>query len=256
MYQGAGMANSTRDGSIVFTKRLSKAQCPLIPLQWTWMHIFLPFVMSVTLFLSCCLWRSNYSCQQLLQCVLMVSDSLTGYTLFRRSSPVFLQLAAQFPELWSNNSAIFISAAVQSRNYQIGYFVLHDTLIALALGTPPLINYDTTSCWVDDGRNSLLEVVYRLPADVIVLIAKINSWRVLRSMDQVTSNQSEWHDLEEHLKHWNPTVDRDDESFDAIARLAVQEVFRQALLIYLYMVCHGSCRLVFFLTYDLPSGYV
>jgi hypothetical protein len=167
--------------------------------------------------------------------------------MFRRCVPAFLRLAAKSPELWSESSNLVISEAVRSKHYEIKKFVLHDTITALVLGTPPLIHYNTSSAWVDEGQHDPhLEWVYGVSAGVIVQIAKINSWRVSRLMDQAASDQIEWREIEARLKQWNPTIDYTFESSDAITKVTVQEAWRQAVLIYLYMVCWSFCYSVLF----------
>lgn len=169
-----------------------------------------------------------------------ISGTSTGYSLFRRYTPMFLRYAALLPELWSENSTISVSAALQIRkgHYSIKNFVLHDTVVALALGVPPLIHYDTSALWAEEGQAKHLEWVYGFPAGIIVLLAKITAWRVSRMMGQFP-NRNEWFEIEGRLQSWSSTVDHTDEASDDIARLAVQEAWRQATLLYLYM---GMCE--------------
>lgn len=166
----------------------------------------------------------------------MISDTSTGYSIFRECFPAFLQLATNFPQLWSKDSTISLSEAVKTPQFDVLEFMVHDTFTALALGIPPLVNYDPTSCWVSEGQNPLLELAYGLPAGVVITLAKINSWRVSRIMGQAILDEKEWGDSEACLRHWSPIIERTGESFGDIVRLAIQEAWRQAVLIYLYMV--------------------
>jgi hypothetical protein len=167
----------------------------------------------------------------------VVSNTSASYSLFRRSALVFLRSAARLPELWSDNSAIMFSAAVQSNHHEIRRFVHYDTVTALVLGIPPLIHYDTSPPWTDAEEYPHVEWVSGVPIGIILQVAKINSWRVSHLMGQSTSDHTEWREVEARLQQWNPTIDYTFEPPDAITRVTVQEAWRQAVLIYLYMVC-------------------
>jgi hypothetical protein len=54
------------------------------------------------------------------------------------------------------------------------------------------------------------------------------------------------------LMRWNPPVDRETESADRVMRLAIQEGWRQAVFIYLYMV---SLIPLFCLHFCVLKGY-
>lgn len=173
----------------------------------------------------------------------MVLNSTAGYTLLRRSTPIFLQLAAKFPHIWVDNSAISIHHALLVRRHEIVKFVFTDTIAALAFGVVPLLHYDTVIHMVDKQliMPRLLEWVYACPVIIIILLAKINASRISRlvNWDTVSSNELVVvQEIEMHLRDWNPQMDHLDRPSDMVARLAVQECWRQAVLIYLYM---GMC---------------
>ncbi|CAE7222373.1 unnamed protein product [Rhizoctonia solani] len=163
-----------------------------------------------------------------------VSGISFGYSLFQRSTPTFLRLAALEPNLWSDNSNILISKAIRSR-YEVSRFVAHDTLIALILGVPPLLHYDTTAPWSDEQSNRVIELIYGIPIEVLYLLAKINARRVARLMGDMVQSQNEWRDIERSLKNGSSTIDHTDDPIKDITRFAVQETWRQATLIYCYM---------------------
>lgn len=170
----------------------------------------------------------------------MVLNSPAGYSLLRKSTPIFLQLAAKFPQIWVHNSAISIHHALCGPRHEIVKFVFADTIAALAFGIVPLLYYDTTIHTVDKQLIGprLLEWVYACPLIVILLLAKINALRVSRLMDQdnATFSELEIQEIERHLQSWKPTINYLDQPSDLVSRLAVQECWRQAVLIYLYMV--------------------
>lgn len=167
----------------------------------------------------------------------IVSGTSTGYSLFANSTSVFLQLAALYPELWSANGTISISEAVRVRQFEIKNFVFHDTVTALTLGVSPLIHYDTTSSWADEMKPRHIEWIYGFPVGILLLLAKINAWRVSQQLGPVAPYCNEWCEIEKRLENWSPAVDHTDDASKDISRLAIQECWRQATLIYLYMVC-------------------
>lgn len=168
----------------------------------------------------------------------MVLNSSAGYLLFRKCTPIFLQLAANFPQLWSESSAISISQALHASKHPITKFVFADTIAALAFGTVPMLHYDTSIHPMDHqlSREPFVEWVYSCPVIIIILLAKVNSSRVSRLMDPTNTNSGQIQEIEKHLQKWNPTVDYADQPSIRIARLAIQEAWRPAVLIYAYMV--------------------
>lgn len=173
---------------------------------------------------------------QLAFTVCMIADTSTGYSLFKMCAPAFLRSATRFPELWSENSAIAIPKAIQCRDHEIRHFAFHDTVFALALGTLPLINYDTTTPWVDEGKECGLEFVYGVPVGLILQIAKVNSSRATQLIGRAAPHQDEWREIESHIRRWNPSIDRTEGPSNTIVKFVVQECWRQTTLIYLYMV--------------------
>ncbi|CAE6468529.1 unnamed protein product [Rhizoctonia solani] len=167
----------------------------------------------------------------LLSLVFMVSGPAIGYSLFKRCTPVFLQLATLYPNIWSNDSTISILEAVQSSRYEISQFVINDTIVALVLGTPPLIHYETTLAWTAEAP-AYYQLMCGFPIGVLLLLARVNAWRASQLMEQASQNQS---DREEQLDSWNPTIDHGDGANNSITRFTIQEAWRQAAKIYLYM---------------------
>ncbi|KAH7338020.1 fungal-specific transcription factor domain-containing protein [Rhizoctonia solani] len=170
----------------------------------------------------------------LVHLVFMVCGTTVGYSLFKDSAPAFLQLAVLYPNIWSDDSTISIPEAIQSPRYEITQFIICDNIVSLTLGTPPLLNYNTTPSWADEAP-SHYQLTYGFPVGILLLFAKVNARRTLRLTGEVGQSQEDWQDLVEHLNHWNPTPDFTDGPNNNIARFAVQEVWRQAAIIYLYM---------------------
>lgn len=114
--------------------------------------------------------------------------------------------------------------------------VFFDTISAVAFGIPSLIDYDTSLDPINRKFHTTLECVYGCPAQILILLANINTWRALRLDDQTEAGAEEWGRVKEILEGWSPTLERPDGSLDHIGRLAIQESWRHAALIYLYMV--------------------
>jgi hypothetical protein len=168
----------------------------------------------------------------------MVSDTVIGYSLFRSSTSLFFHYASKFPHLWSDSSTISFFYALRAPQYEISKFVFWDTVSALILGIPPLIQYDTTVHSVDTDEQSALEWVYGCPLAVAILLAKINAWRVPKSNRNTGLDPFERREIGIRLQQWCPMpVYIEDNACNVIARLAVHECWRQAVLVYLYMVC-------------------
>ncbi|KAG9118624.1 hypothetical protein FRC07_006778, partial [Ceratobasidium sp. 392] len=167
-----------------------------------------------------------------------VSQSVDVSDLVGRLSSM-QDLAAKYLTLWSENSAISIFRTLHAPIYEMRKFVLWDTVFAVAFGTAPLLHYNTAFHELPDERLNvkILEWAYGCPGDMIVLLAKINSRRVSRWIGQEDGNDEEWRESEKRLKEWKPVMDVD-QSSNVVARFAIQESWRQAVLIYLYM---GMC---------------
>ncbi|KAF8695045.1 hypothetical protein RHS03_08092, partial [Rhizoctonia solani] len=171
----------------------------------------------------------------LLPLVSAISGTASGYALLKRCAPVFLQSIACHPNLWSNDYAISISEAILNTRYEIAQFVIQDTVAALVLGTPPLLCYDSTPIWTAEVP-FYYQIMHGFPVEILLFLAKANDWRASQSMGQMPCNQSEWIGLEEQLDSWDPNIDYTDGPDSNIARFAIQEAWRQAAKIYLYMV--------------------
>ncbi|CAE6479014.1 unnamed protein product [Rhizoctonia solani] len=170
----------------------------------------------------------------------MILNSSIGYTIFRKGVPIFLQLAAKFPEVWKGDSAIFLSPTLHSKRHELAKFAVMDTVAALAFGIAPLIHYDTTIRVEDHSpdKHQFLEPVYACPIIVLITLARVNAFRVSQLVDQDATPAGNMEEYEAAVRNWKPRVDYADQPAELIARLAVQEAWRQAALIYLYM---GMC---------------
>lgn len=145
------------------------------------------------------------------------------------------------PNLWTSDSTISISRAIYDPVFEIGSFIFFDTIAAVALGTPPLLNYDTTYELVHPPKYHFIETIYGCPAHVTIILAQINRWRASRWLEQPDSAGNTWREVEELSKSWIPAVDSEADSHNLIGRFAVQESWQHAVSIYLYMVSKYFC---------------
>jgi hypothetical protein len=164
----------------------------------------------------------------------MISGTATGYSLFKRCTPVFLRLAALHRDFWSDDSAISILNTIREPRYEAAQFVINDTILSLVLGTPPLLHYDTTPVWIAEPQFHY-QLMYGFPIGVLLLLARINAWRASRIKGQASYSQNYWTDWEKQLDSWNPTIDYGDGPNNNIMRFMIQEAWRQATKIYLYL---------------------
>lgn len=171
----------------------------------------------------------------------MLLGSQAGYSLLRKCVPLFLQLAARTPQVWTQESTISISHVLNPTRHEIARLVLSDTILAMVFGTAPLLKYDTTihEDELENRTDGFLERVYSCPVVILVLLARINSARVARLMDQRSPNPGDIQAVESLIKYWDPMIDYTDNPAELVARLAIQECWRQAALVYLYM---GTCE--------------
>ncbi|ELU42363.1 fungal zn(2)-Cys(6) binuclear cluster domain-containing protein [Rhizoctonia solani AG-1 IA] len=169
---------------------------------------------------------------------LEVSQSSSIYKVLRTATPTFLQMVYADPKLWLESrdpTSIPLGQIVTSTHHALSHFALTDSLSAMAFGLPQQVEYDTidyvpTSCPVP------FEWGHSTPAIFQVLLADINACR-----DKQLGART-WKDLEQQLLAWEAQSDYYNASWETwmiSAWFAVQESWRLALLVYLYMAVCG-----------------
>ncbi|KAJ1305425.1 hypothetical protein OPQ81_000435 [Rhizoctonia solani] len=90
-------------------------------------------------------------------------------------------------------------------------------------------------------EQSYIEWAHGCSAIVITLLARINSWRAARFADpgHPAPTPEYLQEFQACLHEWNPTLEYGDEPAVVMGRLAVQEIWKHAVLIYMYM---GMCE--------------
>jgi hypothetical protein len=129
---------------------------------------------------------------------------------------------------------ISVAHALASKCYELAQFVLMDTVCAMIYGLPQIVDYDTST---PVFKTSVYPVqwLHGCPPELQIAFVEINQQFAQRS---VLGPEQDWTDIEKRLWEWETPLDTvpERDSCKVVARLAVQESWRHALLVYLYMV--------------------
>ncbi|CAE6530518.1 unnamed protein product [Rhizoctonia solani] len=171
----------------------------------------------------------------------IVFGTAAGYSSFRLALPTFLRLVSYDPTLLveqGRNGLLCISlpAVLISHQGELGRFVFQDIMCSLVLGLPTLAEYDSTGFPIVPGSDlapDKVHGVHGVPMEMIVNISEVHNWRAQRKV-------ADWSELE--MRAWTWTWSQRDiqseESAVMVHRVAIQEAWRHATLIYMYM---GMC---------------
>ncbi|CUA73538.1 Transmembrane protein 184 homolog DDB_G0276041 [Dictyostelium discoideum] [Rhizoctonia solani] len=171
----------------------------------------------------------------------IVFGTAAGYNSFRLALPTFLRLISDDPTLLveqGRNGLLCISlpAVLISHHGELGRFVFQDIMCSLVLGLPTLAEYDSTGFPIVPGSDLApdgIHGVHGVPMEMIVNISEVHNWRAQRKV-------ADWTELE--MRTWTWTWSQRDiqseESAVMVHRVAIQEAWRHATLIYIYM---GMC---------------
>ena len=169
----------------------------------------------------------------------MVEHSSNTYQLLRSATPTFLQMAYSEPTLWPTDcdpTCIPLVNVITSSRHEFSFFTLMDTTAAMAFGLPQQVEYDTSMKHLPTSSTAH-EWVHSTPMEFQIALAEINACR------DKSPNARCWEEIERKLTTWQARlteVDKSWESWMTIAWFAVQESWRHALLIYLYMSVCGA----------------
>ncbi|EUC60490.1 fungal zn(2)-cys(6) binuclear cluster domain protein [Rhizoctonia solani AG-3 Rhs1AP] len=165
----------------------------------------------------------------------LVIHSSNVYQVLRSVTPAFLQSVFSNPALWpegSNPAYIPLMSVLSMGSHELAYFALIDCACATAFGLPQLVEYDTT-LYTPPGSSSH-QWAHCSPTEFQVVLAEINACRDKSPVAR------DWREIERWLLEWQsrPGEHTFTESWMTVAWYAVQESWRLALLIYLYLaVC-------------------
>ena len=162
---------------------------------------------------------------------LRLSERISPYKILRQMVPTFLQIAFSESSLWENQfdfTSISVAGVLASERAELAYFLLMDILCSMVYGVPQVLEYNTST----PPRGMYKYPLHGCAAEFQIILADINA-RCARC-----SVAEDWQAIEQRLLDWKvPFFDTESaEPWRATAQLAVQECWRQTLLIYLYMV--------------------
>ncbi|CAE6398442.1 unnamed protein product [Rhizoctonia solani] len=171
----------------------------------------------------------------------IVLGTVAGYNSLRLALPSFLHLVSEDPRLLvehERNGSLCISlpAIFISHRVELGRFMFQDVMCSIVLGLPTLAEYDSTEFPIVPGSDLTADWfhgVHGVPVEMIVNITEVHNWRARRKA-------ADWTELEMRARAWtwNQKAIKSEESVEMVYRIAIQEAWRHATLIYIYM---GMC---------------
>lgn len=168
-----------------------------------------------------------------------LTDFRLAYKHLVWAKPIFMQVASTNPTLWfEQGSSINISlhGVLVSPQVEMMRFAAVDIIMATMFGLPHLVPWDVTLLPNMSRLAVFSDWIPGCPPDFIAALAIVNTWR---AQDVLARDTNEWRRVEAYIKDChphNPTKTSNLDSFQTIARRAVQEAYRHMALIYLYMV--------------------
>ncbi|CAE6437328.1 unnamed protein product [Rhizoctonia solani] len=170
---------------------------------------------------------------------LATSSLATSVSLLREVALAFKRAVLEPPGHPINLPSKLIVPNADLRQYSA-----MDVMTSLGTGCPMSFRYDVTysdpvlfASGVFDAADALgLQWMYGCPEFFIILLARMHNIR-----DDATHRVEvqEVGEIEQSIRGWQPRYPLSQDPHLAVARLAVQECWRQTLLIYLYM---GICK--------------
>ncbi|CAE7146339.1 unnamed protein product [Rhizoctonia solani] len=165
-------------------------------------------------------------------------DAATTYQFFCCTTPNFLQIIYSDSTMWpAQSDPTVVSIAhilASSSNYWPAYYMLMDVMGSMIYGVPQRVDY-STDIKPFHAEPHPLEWADCIPGEFMVLLAKINACRDQRSAE-------DWRDIERQLVSWEPRPKFEPnglESWKLVAWLALQETWKQTLLMYMYLAVCG-----------------
>ncbi|CAE6475419.1 unnamed protein product [Rhizoctonia solani] len=175
----------------------------------------------------------------------MIDHTSNTYQVLRNMTPIFLQSVFSEPKFWSKDcdpTYIPLSNILGSESPEISYFALIDCTYAMATGLPQQVEYDTTAYALPiippTQPNAAASHQWSLssPSVFQLVLADINACR------DKSPAARDWKDIEKQLLTWQsqPAEYEFTKPWMKLAWYAVQESWRLALLVYLYMAVCGA----------------
>ncbi|KAF8679809.1 hypothetical protein RHS04_04756 [Rhizoctonia solani] len=164
-------------------------------------------------------------------------DSATTYGLSCRFVPNFLQMVYSDPTMWSPQydlTLVSMAHILACSRYGPALYMLMDIVGSMVYGLPHLVDYNT-DVELFHPESHPVEWVDCFPGEFMIILAKINTCR-----DQTSTE--DWRTIEQRLFSWKSRPQFEPkvlESWRSVAWTALQETWRQTLLIYLYLAVCG-----------------
>ncbi|ELU35799.1 hypothetical protein AG1IA_10171 [Rhizoctonia solani AG-1 IA] len=167
-------------------------------------------------------------------------NNLNAYQALRNIAPIFLQVIYSMPTLWpahSDLARVPLPGILNLPTHQFAYFSLIDCTYAMVSGLPQQVEYDTT-IHSPLPSSSRYQITHGFPNELLLMLADINACR------DMSPHARRWEHIEHQLLTWQSRNGEYAfaESWMTVAWYAVQESWRLALLIYLYLVGLYSWR--------------
>ncbi|QRW20884.1 Fungal specific transcription factor domain [Rhizoctonia solani] len=168
----------------------------------------------------------------------LILTNLNTYQTLRKIAPIFLKVVYSNPALWPAEpdlTRIPLSGLLTSASQELTYFALVDCIYAMVSGLPQQVEYDTR-IYSSLSFSSSDNLAHGVPPELLLVLADINSCR------DKSPHARRWEHIEHQLLTWQSRHGEYAfaESWMTVAWYAVQESWRLALLIYLYLAVCGA----------------
>ncbi|KAG8795809.1 hypothetical protein FRC12_009400 [Ceratobasidium sp. 428] len=172
-------------------------------------------------------------------CVQSFSTTLAHTIRLHKSAALVYRYACSEPP----DTPIHLPVKLLQPESTYRHFPAMDILLSLSTCQPMLFQYDVTPlsepCELDSNSPGL-QWMHGIPDQFLVMLAQMN---MLREDSAPNVDPGTIYHLEAQISSFEPALDRSTDSYLAIARLTVQESWRQAMYIYLYMgLCGANSR--------------
>ncbi|CAE6516376.1 unnamed protein product [Rhizoctonia solani] len=167
-----------------------------------------------------------------------IFNATATYKLMCRLAPTFFQAVYSDPVLWPaehNPALVSIAYLLACARYGPVGYMLMDVMASMAYGVPHIVTYDAdTELFHTEPHPA--EWMNCFPGEFLLMLARIN---ICRDQGLLAVD---WQDIEGQLVTWEARPKYKPEGLDSgksVAWLALQETWRQTLLIYLYLALCG-----------------
>jgi hypothetical protein len=173
------------------------------------------------------------SSKQLMSILCMLGPLSAKLRLLRAAAPLYWRARLKSP-----GSPIHLAATLLHPEFSFRHLPVLDIMASVCTCRPMLFQYDTTH--LPEFCTAMLHVndigfqwMNGVPDQFVLMLARMN---VLREESSPQVDPNIISELESKVKNFRPILGTYSDSYLTVARLTVQESWRQAMYIYLYMV--------------------